>query len=67
MVLSCRTEEEQGEEECAVGVTSGVTWPRTYLEEGALGLQGTGEVVGVGAAEAVAAARGAGLLAVSTA
>lgn len=32
-----------------------------------MGLQGTGEVVGVGAAQTVAATRGAGLLAVSTA
>lgn len=50
-----------------MGVTSGATRPCTYLEEGALGLRGAGEVVGVGAAEAVAAARGAGLLAVSAA
>lgn len=34
-----------------------------YLEEGAVGLQGTGEVVRVGAAEAVAAAGGSGPLA----
>lgn len=38
-----------------------------YLEEGAVGLQCAGEVVGVGAAEAVAAARGSGLLTVSAA
>ena len=38
-----------------------------YLEEGAVGLQCAGEVVGVGAAEAVAAARGSGLLTVGAA
>lgn len=38
-----------------------------YLEEGAVGLQRAGEVVGVGAAKAVAAARGSGLLTVGTA
>lgn len=38
-----------------------------YLEEGAVRLQCTGEVVGVGAAEAVAATRGSSLLTVSAA
>lgn len=38
-----------------------------YLEEGALGLQCAGEVVGVGAAEAVAATRCSSLLTVSAA
>lgn len=41
------------------------TW--THLEEGAAGLHGTGEVVGVGAAQSVAATGGAGVLAVGAA
>lgn len=38
-----------------------------HLKEGAVGLQGTGEVVGIGAAEAVAAAGGPSLVAESAA
>lgn len=38
-----------------------------HLKEGAVGLQGTGEVVGVGAAQAVAAAGGPGFLTESAA